>query len=39
MIRAFLHYFFEVQGDGTTTVLAAAVITGLGFAGLSAVAK
>jgi uncharacterized protein len=34
----FLHYFFEVQGDGTTTVLAAAVITGLGFAGLSAVA-
>jgi uncharacterized protein len=34
----FLHYVFEVQGDGTTTVLAAAVITGLGFAGLSAVA-
>jgi FtsH-binding integral membrane protein len=34
----FLHYFFEVQGDGTTTVLAAAVITGLGFVGLSAVA-
>src|ERR671919_316951 len=34
----FLHYFFEVEGDGTTTVLAAAVITGIGFAGLSAVA-
>jgi FtsH-binding integral membrane protein len=34
----FLHYFFEVQGDGATTVLAAAVITGFGFAGLSAVA-
>jgi FtsH-binding integral membrane protein len=34
----FLHYFFEVQGDGTTTVLAAAAITGLGFAGLSAIA-
>ena len=34
----FLHYVFEVQGDGSSTVLAAAVITGLGFAGLSAVA-
>jgi FtsH-binding integral membrane protein len=34
----FLHYFFEVQGDGSSTVLAAAVITGVGFAGLSAVA-
>jgi FtsH-binding integral membrane protein len=34
----FLHYVFEVEGDGATTVLAAAVITGLGFAGLSAVA-
>ena len=34
----FLHYFFEVEGDGATTVLAAAVITGIGFAGLSAVA-
>lgn len=34
----FLHYFFEVANDGTTTVGAAAVITGLGFAGLSAVA-
>jgi FtsH-binding integral membrane protein len=33
----FLHYVFEVQGD-SSTVLAAAVITGLGFAGLSAVA-
>ena len=31
----FLHYIFEVQGDGTTTVLAAAAITGLGFAGLT----
>jgi uncharacterized protein len=34
----FLHYFFEVQGDGSTTVIAAAVITGVGFAGLSGVA-
>jgi uncharacterized protein len=34
----FLHYFFEVEGDGTTTVLAAAVITGIGFVGLTAVA-
>jgi uncharacterized protein len=34
----FLHYFFEVEGGGTTTVLAAAVITAIGFAGLSAVA-
>jgi FtsH-binding integral membrane protein len=34
----FLHYFFEVEGDGTTTVAAAAVITAIGFAGLSAVA-
>jgi uncharacterized protein len=34
----FLHYFFEVAGDGTTTVAAAAVITAIGFAGLSAVA-
>jgi hypothetical protein len=33
----FLHYVFEVQGD-SSTVLAAAVITGVGFAGLSAVA-
>ena len=34
----FLHYVFEVEGGGTTTVLAAAVITAIGFAGLSAVA-
>jgi FtsH-binding integral membrane protein len=34
----FLHYFFEVESDGTTTVVAAAVITGIGFAGLTAVA-
>jgi hypothetical protein len=34
----FLHYFFEVQADGTSTVAAAAIITVAGFAGLSAVA-
>ncbi|MBN2625012.1 MAG: US12 family protein [Acidimicrobiales bacterium] len=34
----FLHYFFEVQPNGTSTVVAAAVITVAGFAGLSAVA-
>ena len=34
----FLYYFFKVQNDGATTVWAAAAITGLGFAGLSAVA-
>jgi uncharacterized protein len=34
----FLHYFFEVQADGATSVWAAALITALGFAGLSAVA-
>ena len=34
----FLHYFFEVQPDGTTSVLAAALITVVGFAGLSGVA-
>jgi FtsH-binding integral membrane protein len=34
----FLHYFFEVQPDGTSTVAAAAIITVVGFAGLSAVA-
>lgn len=34
----FLYYFFEVQNDGASTVWAAAVISGLGFAGLSAVA-
>ena len=34
----FLHYVFEVEGGGTTTVLAAAVITAIGFAGLSVVA-
>ncbi len=34
----FLHYFFAVEGDGTTSVVAAAVITAIGFAGLTAVA-
>ncbi len=34
----FLYYFFEIQNDGASTVWSAAVITGLGFAGLSAVA-
>jgi uncharacterized protein len=34
----FLHYFFEVAEDGTSTVAAAAIITVAGFAGLSAVA-
>jgi len=34
----FLHYFFEVQPDGTTTVMAAAAITVAGFVGLTAVA-
>ncbi|MGH9111516.1 MAG: Bax inhibitor-1/YccA family protein [Acidimicrobiales bacterium] len=34
----FLHYIFEVEGDGATPVVAAAVITAIGFAGLSAVA-
>jgi len=34
----FLHYFFEVQPNGTSTVVAAAIITVAGFAGLSAVA-
>ncbi len=34
----FMHYFFEIQNDGASTVWSAAIITGLGFAGLSAVA-
>jgi FtsH-binding integral membrane protein len=34
----FLHYIFRIQGDGATTVGAAAVITALGFAGLTVVA-
>jgi hypothetical protein len=34
----FLHYIFEIQGDGTTTVVVAGIITALGFAGLTAVA-
>ena len=34
----FLHYFFEVEPNGTSTVVAAAMITAAGFAGLSAVA-
>ena len=33
-----LHYFFEIANDGATTVGAAAVITALGFGGLSVVA-
>jgi uncharacterized protein len=32
-----LHYFFEVANDGTTTVMAAALITAAGFAGLTAI--
>lgn len=34
----FLYYMFKVQGDGSTTVWAAAAVTALGFAGLSGVA-
>ena len=34
----FLHYFFEVAPDGGSTVVAAALITVVGFAGLTAVA-
>lgn len=34
----FLYYFFEVEADGATTVWAAALITAVGFAGLTAVA-
>jgi FtsH-binding integral membrane protein len=34
----FLYYFFKVESGGASTVWAAAVITGIGFAGLSAVA-
>jgi FtsH-binding integral membrane protein len=34
----FLHYFFDVQPDGTTSVMAAALITVVGFAGLTGVA-
>lgn len=34
----FLHYIFEIQGDGATTVGVAAAITIAGFAGLTAVA-
>ena len=34
----FLHYFFEVQEGGATTVGAAGIITAVGFAGLTAVA-
>lgn len=33
----FLHYFFNEQPDGTSTVAAAAVITAMGFAGLTAI--
>jgi FtsH-binding integral membrane protein len=38
LFAPFLHYFFEVQPDGATSVWAAALITAVGFAGLSAVA-
>ncbi|MGH9261354.1 MAG: Bax inhibitor-1/YccA family protein [Acidimicrobiales bacterium] len=34
----FLHFFFEVESNGTSTVVAAALITAVGFAGLTAVA-
>src|SRR5687767_6415203 len=34
----FLHYIFEIQGDGATTVGVAAAITVVGFAGLTVVA-
>lgn len=34
----FLHWFFEVEPNGSSTVVAAAIITAVGFAGLSAVA-
>ncbi|HMG41789.1 MAG TPA: Bax inhibitor-1 family protein [Acidimicrobiales bacterium] len=34
----FLHYIFEIQGDGATTVGVAAIITAVGFAALTAVA-
>ncbi len=34
----FLHYFFDVQPNGDATVVAAALITAAGFAGLTAVA-
>ena len=34
----FLYYFFEVQPNGDSTVVAAALITAAGFAGLTAVA-
>jgi FtsH-binding integral membrane protein len=34
----FLHYFFEVEPNGSSTVVAAAIITAAGFAGLTAVA-
>ena len=38
LFAPFLYYFFEVEPDGTTSVWAAALITAVGFAGLSAVA-
>ena len=34
----FLYYFFNVAEDGTTSVIAAAIITAIGFAGLTGVA-
>jgi hypothetical protein len=33
----FLHYFFDVRSDGSSTVAAAAIVTAMGFAGLTAV--
>ena len=38
LFAPFLHYTFEVEPNGTTTVLAAALITAIGFAGLTIVA-
>ena len=38
LFAPFLHYFFSVENDGTTTVAAAAIITALGFAALTVVA-
>jgi uncharacterized protein len=37
LFAPFLHYIFEVRTDGTATVTAAALITAMGFGGLTAV--
>jgi FtsH-binding integral membrane protein len=37
LFAPFLHYIFDIRSDGTATVGAAAIITALGFAGLTAV--